>query len=111
MLFKNTPSCLGIETDLFFTEDENSNYLYLDQLKRMCSSCPAKQECFDYSIEYAVFGLWAGTTKNERDDYRSKHGIEGKTLVPLSLIKELTPDSDPLNLDLISRHKESDPWQ
>jgi WhiB family redox-sensing transcriptional regulator len=89
MLFKNTPSCLGLEIDLFFTpDDENSNYLHLDQVKRMCAACPAKDECFDYAIEYAVFGLWAGTTKNERDAYRNKHGIEGKGLVPYSLFKD-----------------------
>jgi len=112
VLFKSKPSCLGLETDLFFTEDDDSgNYLYLNQLKRMCAECPAQQECFDYSIEYAVFGIWAGTTKNERDAYRKKHGIEGKTLVPLSLIQELTPEERPINLDLILTPKEQDPCQ
>jgi hypothetical protein len=94
VLFKNTPSCLGLEVELFFTEDDNSNYTNLDQLQRMCASCPARQECFDYSIEYAVFGIWAGTTKNQRDDYRNKAGIEGKTLVPYSLFKDLLGPED-----------------
>ncbi len=99
MIFKNSPSCLGLEVDLFFTEDDNSNYLYLDQLQRMCSACPARQECFDYAIEYSVFGVWAGTTKNQRDDYRIKAGIEGKILVSESIFKDLDLlNSNPIQL-------------
>jgi hypothetical protein len=42
-------------------------------------------ECFDYAIDTLVHGIWAGTTKEERDKYRKKHGIVGKTVVPASV--------------------------
>jgi WhiB family redox-sensing transcriptional regulator len=89
MFFKNTPACLGLEVDLFFTPDDGtSTYAHLDQIKRMCSSCPAKQECFEYAIEHAVQGIWSGTTFNERDLYRSKHGIVAKPVIPISLVRD-----------------------
>jgi len=34
-----------------------------------------------------VHGIWAATNKEERDRYRSKHGIIGKTVVPDSIFK------------------------
>jgi hypothetical protein len=36
-----------------------------------------------------VHGVWAGTTKDERDKYRSKRGIVGKTVVPESIFKNI----------------------
>jgi hypothetical protein len=30
-------------------------------------------------------GIWGGTTMEERNKYRSKHGIVGKTVVPMSV--------------------------
>ena len=92
MIFENTPSCLGLEVELFFTSDEVSNYTNLDQIKKMCAFCPAKQECLDYATEHAVQGIWAGTTFNERDTYRGKHGIVAKPVIPAYLVKDhLTP--------------------
>lgn len=89
MIFENTPSCLGLEVELFFTPDDGvSTYTNLDQIKRMCASCPAKQECLDYATEYAVQGIWAGTTFNERDTYRSKNGIVAKPVIPAYLVKD-----------------------
>ena len=56
----------------------------------MCNTCPVRVECFDYAIEHLVHGLWAGTTKDERDTYRSKRGIVGKTVVPASVFDDIT---------------------
>ena len=84
MRFSDTPACVGIDTELFFTE-ERGNYPHFDYIKKVCNTCPVRVECFDYAIENLVHGLWAGTSKEERDKYRSKHNIEGKTVVPISI--------------------------
>ena len=86
MRFSDTPACVGIDTELFFTE-ERGNYPHFDYIKKVCNTCPVRVECFDYAIENLVHGLWAGTSKEERDKYRSKHNIEGKTVVPESIFK------------------------
>ena len=84
MKFSDTPACVGIDTELFFTE-ERGNYPHFDYIKKVCNTCPVRVECFNYAIENLVHGLWAGTSKEERDKYRSKHNIEGKTVVPISI--------------------------
>lgn len=84
MKFSDTPACLGIDVEIFFTE-ERGNYPYLADVKKICKTCPVQVECFNYAIENLVHGIWAGTTKQERDKYRSKHNIEGKTVVPASV--------------------------
>lgn len=90
MYFKNTPSCLGLDINLFFVEDDsgNANYTNLDHIKRMCKNCPALMECFKYATENLVHGLWAGTTFNERDTYRRKNKIVGIPVVPISLVRD-----------------------
>jgi len=85
MRFSNTPACVGIDVEVFFTEDKGGTYANLDYVKKVCNTCPVRVECFDYAIEHLVHGLWAGTSKEERDKYRSKHNIEGKTVVPASV--------------------------
>ena len=84
MKFSDTPACVGIDTELFFTE-ERGNYPHFDYIKKVCNTCPVQVECFNYAIENLVHGLWAGTKLEERNRYRRKHNIEGKTVVPASV--------------------------
>ena len=88
MKFSDTPACNGIDVEVFFTE-EKGHYPALDYIKKICNTCPVRTECFDYAIDNLVHGLWAGTTKDERDKYRSKHGIVGKTVVPMSVFDDV----------------------
>jgi hypothetical protein len=88
MRFSDTPACAGIDVEIFFTE-EKGNYTNLDFIKKMCNTCSVRVECFEYAIENLVHGVWAGTTKDERDKYRSKRGIVGKTVVPESIFKNI----------------------
>jgi WhiB family redox-sensing transcriptional regulator len=88
MRFSDTPACAGIDVEIFFTE-EKGNYTNLDFIKKMCNTCPVRVECFEYAIENLVHGIWAGTNKDERDKYRNKRGIIGKTVVPESVFKNI----------------------
>jgi len=83
-IWKGVPSCTGIDVEVFFTE-ENGNYANFDYIKKLCNNCLVRVQCFDYAIEHLVEGIWAGTTKKERDKHRSKRGIIGKTVVPASI--------------------------
>lgn len=86
MRFSDTPACTGIDVEIFFTE-EKGHYAHLDYIKKICNTCPVQVECSDYAMEHLVHGIWAGTTKQERDKYRRKRGIVGKTVVPDSIFK------------------------
>lgn len=88
MKFSDTPACVGIDTEVFFTE-ERGNYPHFNYVKKVCNNCVIRVECFDYAIENLVHGLWAGTKFEERNRYRSKHNIEGKTVVPASVFDDV----------------------
>ena len=92
MRFSETPACNGIDVELFFTE-EKGNYPYLNHVKRICNSCPVQDECYKYAIDNLVHGIWAGTTMEERNRHRSKHGIIGKTVLPASMFIDVNYDS------------------
>jgi len=83
-VWKDIPSCTGIDVEVFFTE-EKGNYPHLNYIKKLCSTCPVQVQCFNYAIENLVEGIWGGTTKKERDKYRGKRRIVGKTVVPASI--------------------------
>jgi WhiB family redox-sensing transcriptional regulator len=89
MRFSDTPACLGIDVELFFTEEKGS-YPYLNHVKRICNTCPVQEECYNYAMDNLVHGIWAGTTMEERNRYRSKHGIIGKTVLPASMFIDVT---------------------
>ena len=82
--WKDVPSCTGIDVEMFFTE-EKGNYPHLNYIRKLCNTCPVQVQCFDYAIENLVEGIWGGTTKKERDKYRGRRGIVGKTVVPAAV--------------------------
>jgi hypothetical protein len=83
-VWKDVPACTGIDVEIFFTE-EKGNYPNLDYIKKLCNTCPVQIQCFNYAIENLVEGIWGATTKKERDKYRGKRRIVGKTVVPASV--------------------------
>ena len=89
MKFSDTPACIGIDVEVFFTE-EKGQYASLDYVKKVCKTCPVQIECYNYAIDNLVHGIWAGTTMEERNRYRSKHNIEGKTVVPASVFNDVS---------------------
>ena len=54
-------SCLGHPHHLWFPElgDPGSGS---EQAKRICSTCPVKQECLEYGIDTKSYGIWGGIT-------------------------------------------------
>lgn len=44
------------------------------EAKAMCHSCPVENECLTYAIEAgpALFGVWGGTSENERRAMRRR---------------------------------------
>lgn len=44
--------------------------------RQICLGCPARQECFEYSIKYSrLYGIWAGLDWYERDDIQKENNI------------------------------------
>lgn len=41
--------------------------------KRICTSCPVKTDCLDYSLIHEEYGVWGGLTENQRTRRYPRH--------------------------------------
>lgn len=49
---------------VFFDDDHTAT------AKLLCAACPVRKRCRDYALEHEEFGVWGGTTPEERDELR-----------------------------------------
>lgn len=61
-------ACRDEEPELFFADDANS----LTSARSVCWRCPVVADCLRYALAADAWGVWAGTTKKQRD--ARKHG-------------------------------------
>lgn len=78
MSWRDEAACRDHSTDLFFPPDPHDDddkdgprrretrRMYRQAI-RICNSCPVKQECLDYALDFPEpFGIWGGLTRPER---------------------------------------------
>jgi WhiB family redox-sensing transcriptional regulator len=78
--FTTEANCIGIDVNMFFTEDGSSTFIEENLLKRTCNACPVKSECLDYALNHAVLGWWGGTSEGQRKRLRQKLNITAEPL-------------------------------
>jgi len=80
--FDNHASCSDHNPDLWFPQEKAGNRSWTRtpdaiRARTICASCPARQECFEYSIKYAnLYGIWAGLDWYERREIQAEEGIQ-----------------------------------
>jgi len=79
--YDNTQNCFGKDTEDFYIDDRGKNYTkknekLLMQAKMMCSTCSFMKQCGMYALKYEEYGVWGGTTPQERDKMRKKLGVK-----------------------------------
>ncbi len=58
-----TGSCAQEPPALFFPSDGAG----VEVARRICASCPVKQECLEYALRNRIdHGVWGGTSERER---------------------------------------------
>ena len=58
-------ACVGVGApDLFFDDGE------AERAKQVCAGCPVLRECLEHALQHERFGIWGGTTPDERDAIR-----------------------------------------
>jgi WhiB family redox-sensing transcriptional regulator len=58
-------SCRGTPVDDWFGSTGGAGYA---RQRSICDGCPVKVQCYDYAIaDASLEGVWAGTTKSERE--------------------------------------------
>jgi len=93
-------ACVGAEPEIFDGENEKS----VMTAKQICKGCPVQQNCLAWAIDNETYGVWGGTTPEEREQMNS-----GKSVVSIEerlWIAQLRADLDSnLSADEIaSRH-------
>ena len=58
--------CRGLDTEVFFS-DIRGNSPRIDEAKRLCHGCQAKDDCLTYAIQRnEKWGIWGGLTTRQR---------------------------------------------
>ena len=75
--FYENPSCAEVGGDFWFPEkaDGSMNTVEMVMAKSICRTCPHKAECAEWGIVKERFGIWGGTTENERRVIRRQRNI------------------------------------
>ena len=73
--------CATIGVDMFFSDD-NGEYMHLDQVRKVCGSCPARYTCEEWSLKHESEGIWAGMTPIQRKAKRRELGITLEKIEP-----------------------------
>lgn len=73
--------CKTVGTE-FFYPDEEGEYHYLLQVRKICDGCPVKTECLEWGLKHESQGIWGGKTPIQRKQLRRTLGITLQTIDP-----------------------------
>ena len=49
----------------------------IDEAKRICATCPVREECLEYAlVNFITHGIWGGTSERERRSLRRQQRID-----------------------------------
>lgn len=60
--WKDRAACVGRQ-ELFFEDHKSST---VRKAKTICADCEVLEDCKEYALKHAEFGVWGGMTANER---------------------------------------------
>lgn len=69
---KETAPCTA-DPESFFLDTRYGDHKFA---KKVCNTCPFKQECLDHALKYDYFGVWGGTVQSERRAMQREMGIK-----------------------------------
>ncbi|MFC6081050.1 WhiB family transcriptional regulator [Sphaerisporangium aureirubrum] len=78
----DTPACRGTDLAMWFPGKGGGS----QDAKNTCMSCPLRGPCLDYALRYAVDGIWAGTSRKQRNEERKKLGITASPVMPSRVV-------------------------
>jgi WhiB family transcriptional regulator, redox-sensing transcriptional regulator len=66
--------CAEIDPEVWFAVGAREHKF----AKKICQSCPVRQQCLEYAMEAPVdYGVWGGLTERERRRFRRQAGADG----------------------------------
>lgn len=84
--------CKGMDINLFFPE-RGVSYATIRDIKKLCKKCPVRVECFEVAMaqECDNFGIFGGTTPNERRKIRAERSYGDPNFFYASVISDDEP--------------------
>jgi WhiB family redox-sensing transcriptional regulator len=73
--WRDEAACQGHDPELFFPEGTTGPALaQADRAKGVCAACGVRSPCLSFALLHGLgFGIWAGTTEQERRGAISSH--------------------------------------
>lgn len=65
-LWQKNALCAGIDSSIFFNDEDKNHNNDKDTYKGICGRCPVRGECLEYALLYNMSGIWGGMTEKER---------------------------------------------
>jgi WhiB family redox-sensing transcriptional regulator len=80
-------SCFGRDPEIWFPLAGQQG-----EAVAICRTCPLREPCLEYALAYDVHGVWAGTTRPEREAMRRRIGTWP---LPVLMHKDPRPTPSP----------------
>jgi len=71
--WRDFASCATADGDFWYPESSQGTSRETRKAKDVCAGCPVSAQCLDFALthmrdthDYAMFGIWAGTTVEDR---------------------------------------------
>lgn len=72
--FDGTQPCRAIDLEYFFPIERVEEMESLKVLKPVCDSCKFQSPCLEWALDNREYGIWAGTTDDQRRSILRKRG-------------------------------------
>ncbi len=59
-------NCIGIDTELFYPENNELTEHQRSLFKRICGACPIQAMCLEWALCHEREGIWGGTRPHDR---------------------------------------------
>jgi WhiB family transcriptional regulator, redox-sensing transcriptional regulator len=71
--WRDAGACLHADPDLFFPVSVTGpSRREVAQAKAFCAQCPVRRQCLEFAQDNGVYGIWGGTTMQERQRIRRR---------------------------------------
>jgi hypothetical protein len=64
-----------IKAILYVNDEDKDSKENIKYMKKICFDCPTYEPCLKWALLHEVYGMWAGTTEEERVQYRKDLNI------------------------------------
>jgi WhiB family redox-sensing transcriptional regulator len=79
--WRNAGACLHADPDLFFPiTAAGPSRTEVVHAKAICSHCQVRRQCLEFAQVNAVYGIWGGTTMEERQRIRRREQRAARAL-------------------------------